>query len=216
MLPTHVLIGLVFTLPVILNFSSPPHNILILVAIIGSIFPDIDILFGRHRKTLHYPMIGLIGTILSGILVVVFTTTITIGLFVFMIAFTTHCLSDILGTGIEPYPWKHNVDEAVYNHISNEWIDGRRIFAYDGSPRDLGIYFLCCSIILAFFRNIIEPYLLLIAILSVVAVGYTLTRRIMPMLNRILYSRVKMLRPVLDFLGRSKPKDYDERLYEDN
>ena len=62
MLPTHAFVALLFSSSLL--FVWPEYGVVIFLAgMLGGILPDIDLLFGEHRKSLHFPIYSLLETI---------------------------------------------------------------------------------------------------------------------------------------------------------
>jgi hypothetical protein len=81
MLPTHVLIGMVLALP--LMVVAPEFATVGLIAgLLGGLFPDLDLYHG-HRKTFHYPVYYSVlasGAVLTGLL---FPSVVMVGVTLF-------------------------------------------------------------------------------------------------------------------------------------
>ncbi|WP_218818975.1 metal-dependent hydrolase [Halorubrum vacuolatum] len=140
MLPTHVLVGLALATPVAMNASATGGADLatpiLLGAILGSVFPDLDV-FADHRRTLHYPTIYPLCAVPSVALAVFVSTPVTVGLAAGIVAAALHCRMDRYGGSREFRPWERKSDRGVYDHVGGRWLRAKRWTRYDGSPRDL-------------------------------------------------------------------------------
>jgi hypothetical protein len=178
MFPTHILKGLVLVTPLLYIYPEI-SGLIIICATIGFTIPDIDILFGKHRKTLHFPVLGFFPYIFLTIVFLITSNLLALLVSVFFFGIHIHSVSDILGGSLEAEPWKKNDNRAVYNHIKSEWIRPLRIIQYDGSKRDLSMYFL---LLIAFvfvtpFEIGSKKLLLPTIILSLIALSYTFLRK---------------------------------------
>jgi len=104
---------------------------------VGGSLPDLDLLAGRHRRTLHFPAGYWLAAapvaavaILTGSLVAVWTATL-------LAAAGVHAAGDALGAGNELRPWERTSDEAVYLHVAGRWLRPRYVVRYDGAPEDV-------------------------------------------------------------------------------
>jgi membrane-bound metal-dependent hydrolase YbcI (DUF457 family) len=136
MVITHVLVGLAFAsaLTVAVPTAAFPAAV---GGIVGGLFPDLDLLVGRHRKTLHFPVLGLVPATLGIVAALVAPGPVTYGLAVGGVAFVAHAASDALGGGRELRPWERTNTSAVYDHARGRWLAARYVVPYDGHPRDL-------------------------------------------------------------------------------
>ncbi len=172
MLPTHALAGLLLALPVAL--AMPERAPVVLAAgFFGGILPDLDLYVG-HRKTLHYPVYYAIAA--SGALVgaLVFPSSTTIALTVFLAAAAVHCLMDLFGGGLELRPWAGTSRKAVYSHYHGRWLRPRRWVRYDGAPEDLVLSVVFAVPLLVLFAGVVRW--VVIACLSV-AIVYVVLRK---------------------------------------
>lgn len=175
MLPTHIVIGLVGFLPLL--YMYPLYSTPIIVGvIIGSAFPDLDLLVGKHRKTLHYPVLGVLFSTISLVVFLVSSNSITSFCFALFTSIFIHSFLDIIGGSLEDEPWERNRNIVVYNHIKGTWFNAKRWIPYDGSPYDLLLFCILTGVLLI-KRSYIDNLLYIIGILSFIAVFYTLFRR---------------------------------------
>lgn len=168
---THILLGIALAAIVSLLLPVNP-NTLVVAGLVGGGFPDIDMLL-THRKSLHYPVIY---SILSVMLLIVYAfsgSVLVILLLLGTSAAALHSIMDILGGGKEMRPWRKTDNRAVYNHITKEWIHPLRVF-YDGSATDLILAILLGAIAIWILPRRLWPLILGLILLSVL---YTLLRR---------------------------------------
>ncbi len=193
MATTHTLAGIAVALVVAVALPEFAA-VLIIAAIIGGFFPDLD-LYAGHRRTLHYPVYYPVATVASVVLAVVVPTVITIGLAMFFLAATIHTTMDIFGGGLELKPWLARSERAVYDHYHDRWIRPRRWVRYDGSPEDfllgLGLAVPALALASGWLRD-------LILVLVAVSLGYTLVRKPLASVTEWLMPRVP--EPVLAHL----------------
>ncbi len=134
MATTHVFVGLALVAPV--AYAAPELAWPLAVgAIIGGLAPDLD-LVGRHRRTLHFPVLGAAVGLPAVGLALLAPSASTAGLAAFALAAWIHALTDAAGGGPEMDPWTNPTDRAVYDHRRGRWIRPRRWIRYDGAPED--------------------------------------------------------------------------------
>lgn len=183
MIITHVAVALAFAIPVAL--VAPEFATAAAVgAVVGGSFPDLDLFVGEHRRTLHFPVVGLALTIPGVVLALLVPTSFTVGLALALVGFGVHSASDVLGAGEELRPWERTNTNAVYDHASGYWWQARYVFPYDGSPQDLGLAIATGVPVLLVYDGPIR--LGLGAVLGVAAVYAVLRRRLVPYFERIL------------------------------
>ncbi len=133
MSPTHVAVGGV------LGVLAPGSDA-VLAGALGGFLPDLDLLFGKHRRTLHFPW--LYGVAASGFygLSVVLNGFGSVA--VFFAAAGVHSLMDRFA-GAELRSWDSDRwrSKAVYDHLRHKWLLPGRV-VHGGSVRDL---VLCSS-----------------------------------------------------------------------
>jgi len=61
---------------------------------IGGIFPDLDLAF-NHRRTLHYPIIFSISSLISGAVVILAPSLVSVAVFYFFLSAAVHSLIDV-------------------------------------------------------------------------------------------------------------------------
>lgn len=177
MATTHALAG--FLLGAVALRLGLPGPLVVASAVAGSVAPDLDLYYG-HRRTLHYPILYPLATIVVGAVAVVSGgLPLAIAATVFLLGATVHVWTDVLGGGLELRPWEGNSDRAVYDHVRGRWIAPRRLVAYDGSPADLALAGLLTVLAAPFYDGLAE---LVVFALVGVSMVYVLLRRQLAML----------------------------------
>ena len=174
MLPTHVLSGLAIVLP--LAAVAPEYATVALAAgLVGSVVPDLD-LYAGHRKTLHFPVYYSAVAVLATAVAVLLPTAATVGAAAVLLGAALHCLTDILGAGLELRPWRGTSERAVYDHYRDRWLAPRRVVPYDGAPADVA-----ASVVLAvpLFYGLAGPFRWVVVSAVVVGVVYAALRRVL-------------------------------------
>lgn len=134
MATTHAFAGLAVVAPV--AYVAPEFAVPLAVgAIVGGLAPDLDLLF-EHRRTFHFPVVGLPVAVLAVGLAVFATSSVTATLAAVAVVAWLHAASDALGDGPEMDLWTNRGDRAVYDHVRGRWIRPRRWIRYDGAPED--------------------------------------------------------------------------------
>lgn len=195
MAPTHVFASLLFSSPLL--FISPESAPLIFIAaIIGGFFPDLDLLYGVHRKTLHLPVAYLVLAVVLAIIAFIYTIPFTVGLAALAIGVCSHVFGDLLGAGLEHEPWKQTSDKGVYNHMDGEWIAPTFILGHDGSLKDLLVLLFMAPFIAGFYSEVlyIKEFVVVVILLAVV---YSVTRKVLPTIEEHLYKNTKIGRYLL-------------------
>lgn len=108
-----------------------------LAGIVGGVVPDLDLLAGQHRRTLHFPAYYTAAALVAGTAALLVPTTATAGLVFFFASAALHCVTDAAGGGLELRPWEATDDRGVYVHPTGRWVAPRRWIRYDGAPEDL-------------------------------------------------------------------------------
>lgn len=180
MLPTHILVSILFMLPLITLFPEYTH-IIIYSSIIGGIFPDLDMLIGQHRKTLHNISLYIL-ILLGSIPIYIIYPPLGIILFIVSIVASIHMGFDVLSGGLERKPWLKTSNKAIYNHLTDEWIPPKHTFDYDGSYKDLSFAILLSIVIYTY--NIQVNYInIFLGLLLSISILYTFTRKYLPTLE---------------------------------
>lgn len=138
MAPTHVAVGASLALPLL---AVAPEFAVVgaLAGMAGGIFPDLDLVTGRHRKTLHFPVLYWFVAVPAAGVAAAFPTTATVAAAVFFISAAVHSVLDWFGAGDELEPWEGTSREGVYVHVTGRWLEPKRWVRYDGSPEDLAL-----------------------------------------------------------------------------
>lgn len=136
MVTTHAGAGLVLALPVVLLVPelAPVAGV---AAFAGGVFPDLDMVVGEHRRTLHYPALSWVAAIPAAGLAVAEPGPATVAVALFVLAAALHAVSDAFDGGLADRPWEGTAERAVYYHLGGRWLRPRRWVRYDGAPEDL-------------------------------------------------------------------------------
>lgn len=172
MATTHVFVGLAAVAPVayaVPGLAGP----LAAGAVLGGLAPDVDLVF-EHRRTLHFPVVGLAVAIPTVTLAALVPSSLTVAAAAFAVAAWLHAASDALGGGPEMDPWTNRSERAVYDHFRGRWIRPRRLVRYDGSPEDATLAVsLAIPALLAF-----DGWVTAVVVAGlVISIGYALLRR---------------------------------------
>ncbi|MFB6125747.1 MAG: metal-dependent hydrolase [Halolamina sp.] len=182
MVITHVAVALALTVPVALvepQFATVAAP----AAVVGGVFPDLDLFVGTHRRTLHFPVTGPVLAVLAVGVALAAPTAATVALAAAVVGFGVHSASDVLGAGEELRPWERTNTNAVYDHVSGRWWQARYVVPYDGSPRDLLVAVVAGAPVLVAYD---DPIRWLLAGLLGVAAAYTaFRRRLVPYFERL-------------------------------
>lgn len=178
MFPTHFLFGFSIAILSINLLHTPDYltEYIYLFCILGSIFPDLDLFIGQHRKSLHYPAIGFLILVWSISLILYSETAILVILFIF--CFWIHALLDVIGGGLSRTPWDNANSPTVFNHYRKRWIkqdDVKPALKYDGSPLDLTLSMILAIFVYTMTQSTYITYILLIMLF--IGLIYTVTRK---------------------------------------
>ena len=172
MATTHMLAGMSLAIP--LFIVAPEVAAIALVAgLIGGLFPDLD-LYLHHRRTLHYPVMYPVGTLLALPFALLHPSAWTVAISVGLAAAALHTTMDLFGGGLELRPWEGTSNHGVYSHVHGRWLRPRRWVTYDGSPRDL---VLATGMGLPLIAVVDGPIQVLVAGLLIVSATYVLLRK---------------------------------------
>ncbi|MGZ0746665.1 MULTISPECIES: metal-dependent hydrolase [unclassified Haloparvum] len=176
MSPTHIVAGPVLAIPVLV-FAPELAVVAAVAAICGGILPDLDLLAGEHRKTLHFPLLYWIPTVPAVVAAVLAPAPATVGAALFFLAAAIHSIVDVFGGGYALKPWEVRSKRGVYFHRGQRWLRPKRWIRYDGSPEDVGM-----AVLLAIpgLRWYADPVPTLVAGALVVAVVYAALRKRLP------------------------------------
>lgn len=135
MATTHLLVGLVLALPVVVLVPELATPALAGVAV-GSVLPDLD-LYAGHRRTLHFPQYALWAVPPAAFLAIVTADPVLVGGAFGVLGLAVHARMDVYGGGLELRPWRGGSERAVYDHANRRWLAPRRLVRYDGAPEDV-------------------------------------------------------------------------------
>jgi hypothetical protein len=142
MAPTHVAVSLLIYLVVEPALGTAAF----LPALIGGLIPDVD-MFQDHRKDAHYPVLY------SFIATALFSVDFRLAS-VFFLSAALHCIMEIAGNDADHFTDKDK--GAVYDHIRQEWIPGRKIIRIDGGNRDLTLLAVLSIPLLVYGESIVR------------------------------------------------------------
>ncbi|AFK19945.1 hypothetical protein E6P09_00410 [Haloferax mediterranei ATCC 33500] len=150
------------------------------VALVGGVFPDLDMVVGVHRKTLHQFEAFTIGMLLFGALAATTRAPVAVLAATGFAAASLHCVADYFGGSSEPNPWEAKTDRGIYVRTAGGWVAPRRIAAYDGSPGDLT---LAAILSVPGFTTLGDGARTVLIGSLLVGVGYTIVRKRVPQLS---------------------------------
>ncbi|MFC7155710.1 metal-dependent hydrolase [Halomarina halobia] len=176
MVTTHAAVGVALASSLVV--LAPEHaTVGALAALAGGVLPDLDLLVGAHRRTLHFPALYWVAALPALAWAVVAPAAGSVALACFLLAAAVHSLSDVLGAGEELRPWERTTDRAVYLHPAGRWLVARRWVRYDGAPEDLALTALFATPGILLFPGVVR-YLCLSGV--AVATVYALVRKRIP------------------------------------
>jgi hypothetical protein len=176
MATTHAAVGILLAVP--LTVLAPDLTAVgALAAVAGGVFPDLDLLAGDHRKTLHYPDYYWVLALPALGAAALDPGTLTVALALFFLSAAVHSVSDVFGAGTEPRPWQRNSDEAVYLHFRRRWLAPRYWVRYDGAPEDYLLTVLFAAPGLVAFDAAVR---VVTAGILLVGGGYVIVRKRLP------------------------------------
>jgi hypothetical protein len=181
---THGMVGL--SIATIAMVYWPAFAVVAAIAIlVGSIFPDLDLVIGEHRRSLHFPVLGWIavGPTLAAAVLSPLEVTVAVAFFVLGVAI--HSTMDIMGGGPEMRPWLVHSDRAVYAHYPGRWFRPRRWIRYDGAPEDFVFGVIAAIPALLVYDGWIRRFVLAALLASLL---YTVFRKQIPDLSKQLLS----------------------------
>lgn len=209
MLPTHVNSSIFLISLAAATFSFELSAILLSIVLVASIFPDLDMIVGIHRKTLHPVVVYAAVTALITPIFFLSQNTIIGYLGLFTLFCTIHTAVDVLGTGAEKRPWEHNNDNAIYSASMQKWLKARRVFNYDGSPLDL-IVLMASTAAIFYTANLPQMFEILIFTLLVIGIIYTAVRRTLPKLEEYFFENSRVIRVIIKIIRSTRPLSADE------
>ena len=149
-------------------------------AMLGSVFPDLDLFFGTHRKTLHFPLLGWVVALPATLWAALAPSIVSVSTAFFALGATVHALTDAAGAGHELRPWDRTSQQAVYAHLLGHWIAPRRWIRYDGAPEDLALMGVVTLPVIVLYDGLIRNVMILALVVSIF---YTTIRKRMPELT---------------------------------
>jgi hypothetical protein len=179
MAPTHVAVGVALAAPLAV-LAPELASTGAVAAIAGSLFPDLDLLVGEHRRSLHAPVYGWLLALPAVAVAVTVPGPTTLAAALFLVAAALHPLVDLLGGTSEPAPWEFATDRGVYLHVTGRWLAPTRWVRYDGAPEDLLVAGVLSVPGLLLFDGTVRA--VTVASLGV-AVVYTAVRKRVPQLS---------------------------------
>jgi hypothetical protein len=182
MATTHAAIGLLVAAP--LTVVAPEFAAVgALAGLAGGLAPDLDLVVGVHRRTLHLPEHYPLAAAGALALAAAAPGPTTVAVAVFLVAASLHVLADLLGGSSERRPWEARSDRGVYSRVTGRWVAPRRWVRYDGAPEDL-LLTVGCGVPAALLFG--PPIDRLAAVGLAVAVPYAVVRKRLPQLsNRV-------------------------------
>lgn len=138
MAPTHVAMSLALAAAVAV-VAPAAVPLVVAAALVGGVFPDLDMVVGVHRRTLHQVEAFVGGSVGFGAVAVVTGDPLAAAAATGFVAAALHCAADYLGGSSEARPWEARTDRGVYVRSLGGWVEPRRLAAYDGSPGDLAL-----------------------------------------------------------------------------
>lgn len=173
---THALVGAALAAPIVVlapELAVPAA----LAGMVGGLVPDVDLFVGRHRRTLHFPVLGWALALPAVALALLAPGVATVAAAVGCVSFAVHAGMDALGAGDEVRPWERTSVEAVYDHFHGVWIGPRFWIRYDGAPEDAVATALLAAPVVAFYP---DPLPAIAAACVALGVAYATIRRRLP------------------------------------
>jgi hypothetical protein len=136
MVTTHVATGLTLAAPVALVAPELAPAAAVGAAV-GGVVPDLDLLAGTHRRTLHFPDYYWPPALLAGLGALASPGPLAVAVALALLSAAVHSVADWFGAGNELRPWERTSDEAVYLRVRGRWLAPRYWVRYDGAPEDL-------------------------------------------------------------------------------
>ncbi len=148
-------------------------------SVAGGLLPDLDLVVGAHRRTLHFPAFYWLPAALFGAVAVLAPSALAVGLALAALTAAVHAVSDAAGAGDELRPWERTSTNGVYLHVARRWVAPRYWVRYDGAPEDLLLAVVLAAPALVVYD---PPVRTLVAAMLVLAGGYSLVRKRVPAL----------------------------------
>lgn len=176
MVLTHIAVGMALSLPVAL-VTPELATVAAIGGAVGGALPDVDLLVGDHRKSLHFPVLYWPPAIAACAIALAVASPLTVAVAVTVVAAAVHSASDVLGAGEELRPWERTNSDAVYDHHRGKWLRARYVIRYDGSPEDLALVVVFATLVAIYLDG--APRWLAVSTI-VVAVPYVSLRKRLP------------------------------------
>jgi hypothetical protein len=173
---THAAMGVTLAAPLV-ALAPEFAPVAALAGMAGGVFPDLDLLSGQHRRTLHFPVYYSASAVVVGTVAVLAPGPATVAATFFLLSAAVHCVTDTAGGGLELRPWDATDDRGVYVHPAGKWIRPRRWVRYDGAPEDLLLAAVFSIPGLLMFDGIVQA---LTVVGLVVSVVYVAVRKYLP------------------------------------
>ncbi|MFC6824147.1 hypothetical protein [Halopelagius fulvigenes] len=135
---THVAVGLALAAPVAL-LAPDLAPAALAGAVAGSVFPDIDMVVGEHRRTFHVAEAYAVAAFACLALAFVAPSALSTAAAAFSVAATLHPVFDVAGGSSEARPWEAATNRGVYLRSASGWVAPRRWVRYDGAPEDFAL-----------------------------------------------------------------------------
>ncbi|MFC7202600.1 metal-dependent hydrolase [Haloferax namakaokahaiae] len=176
MATTHAAAGL--SLATALVVVAPEFaTVAAIAALVGGVFPDVDLFVGTHRKSLHFPVYYTVAGLLVGAFALAFPGPLLVAVAFFFLSAGVHSITDWFGAGDELRPWNRTSPRAVYVHPLRRWLRPKYIVRYDGAPEDLALTLLLFVPGFLAFDGAIRVF---VAVGVAIALFYTGFRKRMP------------------------------------
>lgn len=135
---THVAVGLTLAAPAALVAPELAPAVLA-GSLAGSVFPDVDMVVGEHRRTLHAAEAYAASALACLAVAAVVPSALSTGAAAFFVAAALHPIFDLAGGSSEARPWEAATNRGVYLRSAGGWVAPRRWVRYDGAPADLAL-----------------------------------------------------------------------------
>ncbi|MDS0294120.1 hypothetical protein [Halogeometricum luteum] len=179
MAPTHVAAGVALAAPVAL-LAPEFAPVVVAAAVAGSVFPDLDMVAGEHRRTLHAVEAYALLAVLTAFAAVVAPSAPTVAVTTFFVSAALHPLLDLAGGSSEARPWEAATDRGVYLRSRERWVAPKRWARYDGAPEDLALTAVLLVPGVVVFGDAVRGFA---AATLAVGVVYALARKRIPQLS---------------------------------
>jgi hypothetical protein len=179
------MVGLAIATPLLV--ISPDHATVALGgALLGSVFPDLD-LYAGHRRSLHYPTGYTLAAVPAVGGAILLQTPLLVVLAALLIGAALHCRMDRYGGGLELRPWEGTSERAVYDHARGGWRTPKRWIRYDGAPEDVFLMLLLGVPLVVVLDG---PFQWVVVAALLVGCTYGLLRRRLAALAPVVFEKV--------------------------